>query len=85
VRRDLNDSGRLAEWDAQFFCGLPILGVFWPQDTDEGRVVWPRGRGGEKFETLVLVDHLSRVNEVQAADFDGDGDLDILCNNGDQV
>lgn len=55
------------------------LGVFWPLDTDQGSVVWLRGRGGEQFETIVLADHLSRVNEVQAADFDGDGDLDIVA------
>jgi hypothetical protein len=55
------------------------LGVFWNVDTDQGSVVWLRGRGDDQFETIVLVDHLSRVNEVQTADFDGDGDLDIVA------
>jgi hypothetical protein len=55
------------------------LGEFLPLDTDQGSVVWLRGRGGDEFEQIVLLDKISRVNEVSAADFDGDGDLDIVA------
>jgi hypothetical protein len=54
------------------------LGVFWNVDTDQGSVVWLRGLGNDEFETHVLVDGISRVNDLRAADFDGDGDLDIV-------
>jgi hypothetical protein len=55
------------------------IGVFWNVDTDQGSVVWLRGLGDEEFETHVLIDGISRVNDVKAADFDGDGDLDIVA------
>lgn len=54
------------------------LGVFWNVDTDQGSVVWLRGLGNEEFEPHVLIDGIGRVNDMQAADFDGDGDLDIV-------
>lgn len=54
------------------------LGVFWNIDSYDGTVVWLRGRGDGGFQSFVLADHLSRPNEAQAADFDGDGDLDIV-------
>ena len=54
------------------------LGVFWPLDTDQGSVIWLRGRGNEQFEPVVLLSGVGRVNEVSPADFDGDGDLDIV-------
>ncbi len=54
------------------------LGDFWPVDTTEGSVVWLRSRGRGQFEPVVLIDGLGRVNEVQSADFDSDGDLDLV-------
>lgn len=54
------------------------LGDYWPVDTDQGAVVWLRNRGGGQFEKIVLLDHQGRVADAQAADFDGDGDLDLL-------
>ena len=54
------------------------LGDYWPVDTDKGTVVWLRNRGQGRFDNVVLADGLGRVNEVDAADFDGDGDLDVV-------
>ncbi len=54
------------------------LGDFWPVDTTKGSVVWLRNRGNGRFEPFVLLDGLGRVNDVEAADFDGDGDLDLV-------
>ena len=54
------------------------LGDYWPVDTTEGSVVWLRNRGEGDFETVVLADGMGRVNDVQAADFDTDGDLDLV-------
>jgi len=54
------------------------LGDFWPVDTDRGSLVWLRNLGQGKFENIVLAEGLGRVNDVQAADFDGDGDLDLV-------
>jgi len=54
------------------------LGEFLPVDTDRGSLVWLRNRGSERFEPVTLIGGLGRVNDVQAADFDGDGDLDIV-------
>ena len=54
------------------------LGDFWPVDTDKGRVLWLRNLGNDQFETIEIISGLGRVNEVKAADFDGDGDLDLI-------
>jgi len=54
------------------------LGDFWPVDTNQGSVVWLRNRGNDEFQAIPLISGLGRVNDVQAADFDGDGDLDLV-------
>ncbi len=54
------------------------LGVFLNIDTTLGSVVWLRGRGDGSFQTVTLADGLGRVNDIEAADFDGDGDLDLV-------
>jgi FG-GAP-like repeat len=53
--------------------GSPI-----PSDDRVGRVLWLKGRTDGSFETRVLLSRLGRVSDVQAADFDGDGDLDLV-------
>jgi len=54
------------------------LGEFWPLETTKGSVVWLRGRGRCQYELVTLIDGIGRVNDVQAADFDGDGKLDLV-------
>jgi len=54
------------------------LGDFMPGDHEKGSVVWLRQTGHLEFEKIVLVDKLARPADVQAADFDGDGKLDLV-------
>jgi hypothetical protein len=54
------------------------LGFFLPEDHEKGSVVWLRGRRDGTFEKHVLAEKLPRVTDVEAADFDGDGDLDLV-------
>ena len=53
-------------------------GFFMPEDHEKGAVVWLRSDGRGGFEKRVLADKLPRVRDVEAADFDGDGDLDLV-------
>ena len=55
------------------------LGSFYPYDHDLGRVVWLHRREKEgPFEPVVLASGLGRVADARPADFDGDGDLDLI-------
>lgn len=54
------------------------LGNFLPaMDHYEGAVYWLRNMGDE-YETVLLAENLGRVADVQAADFDQDGDQDLI-------
>lgn len=54
------------------------LGSFLPLDHDLGAVIWLRQAAPGEFKSIVLCDRLGRVADVQAADFDNDGDLDLV-------
>ena len=54
------------------------LGVPMPSDERRGRVLWLKGRTDGGYETRILLSRLGRVCDVEAADFDGDGDLDLV-------
>jgi hypothetical protein len=53
------------------------LGSFQPADHTSGAIVWLRRGKDGRYTTVVLADGLGRVADVRAADFDGDGDLDL--------
>ena len=55
------------------------LGTVTPSDATNGSIVWLRGAGDRKFETVSLASGLGRVADAQAADFDGDGDMDVVA------
>jgi len=55
------------------------LGSFLPADHDRGLVVWiPDGVQSPNHEPQVILSGIGRVADVRAADFDGDGDQDIV-------
>ena len=56
------------------------LGTFSPADHDRGRVVWlpDVGAAPSAQQGTALIEGLGRVADVQPADFDGDGDTDLV-------
>lgn len=56
------------------------LGSFQPADHDQGRVIWlPDFQDRDQSQVgQPLCENLGRVADVQPADFDGDGDLDLV-------
>jgi hypothetical protein len=54
------------------------LGDFLPADHEKGSVVWLRQAQPGVFESHVLVTRVPRTADVRAADFDADGDLDLV-------
>lgn len=55
------------------------LGTVTPSDEKSGSIVWLKGTGQHLFYRKVLASNLGRVTDARAADFDGDGDLDVVA------
>ncbi len=56
---------------------VAVLGSVLPSDDRIGQVVWLENQGNGQYVPHVLLDHVRRVADVQAADFTGDGRLDL--------
>jgi hypothetical protein len=54
------------------------LGSFAPTDATTGAVVWLRAREDGTYSSIDLATGLGRVADARPADFDGDGDLDLV-------
>jgi hypothetical protein len=55
------------------------LGTLQPADHDKGAVHWLRRQADGTFTPVILADKLPRVADARAADFDADGDLDVIA------
>jgi len=82
IPSDLKNPARLNTVDLDGDGLLDILvgelGSFLPIDHSLGEAVWLRQAAPGRFETVRLASGLGRVTEVQAADLDADGDLDLV-------
>jgi len=54
------------------------LGTLRPSDELVGSVVLFSNQGAMQFTPVTILDHVSRVADVEPGDFDGDGDLDFV-------
>ena len=64
--------------DGQIDLLVAELGSPVPTDERAGSVAWLRRTGKREFEVHRLLGGIGRVADVQAADFDGDQDLDVI-------
>lgn len=58
---------------------LACLGSFYATDERVGSVVWLKGKADGTFTPITLLEGVGRVADVQAADFRGNGKLDLVA------
>ncbi|MEO7414767.1 MAG: VCBS repeat-containing protein [Opitutaceae bacterium] len=68
---DLNQDGRLDLLVAS-------MGIVLPNNDRIGQVIVMENLGDGRFRNRVLAEHIARVTDVRAADFNGDGRLDLV-------
>ncbi len=56
---------------------VACMGQVFPNNDKIGSVVILENDGHQQFNRHVIIDHVARVNDVRAADLDGDGKLDL--------
>ena len=54
------------------------LGEFRPTDSKVGRVIWLHGHADGTYTPYTLLSAIGRVDDVEMADFDGDGHNDLI-------
>jgi tetratricopeptide (TPR) repeat protein len=64
--------------DGQGDLVVASLGSFFPTDDGVGKVFWLRGQADGRFEPHEILAGVGRVCDVRAADFNGDGRLDLV-------
>jgi hypothetical protein len=57
---------------------VAVLRNVWPTDARIGQVVLLENDGAENYVARVIAEDLRRVTDVQSADLDSDGDLDLV-------
>jgi tetratricopeptide (TPR) repeat protein len=75
------DHAEMVDLDGDGLMDLLVaeLGQVIPSDKKLGAVTWLRQIPGHNFEVIRIARNLGRVADAQAADFDGDGDLDVVA------
>ena len=57
---------------------VACMGQLFPSNDKIGSVVILANNGNQSFTPHTLIDHIARVTDVRAADFNGDGRLDLV-------
>ena len=67
--------------DGDGLCDVVVacLGQFFPTDDKVGSIVLLRGQSNGTFAPVTILEGLGRVADVQVADFNGDGRLDLVA------
>ena len=57
---------------------VAVMGQLFPSNDKIGSVVILENDGKQNFTSHTIIDHVARVTDVRAADFNGDGRLDLI-------